>query len=196
MQKVLFVVFVLISQLSLAQDILLNDTNNFKIQNDKVIWQYVYETELAENDIVDFFKKSRLFEIQEIKDKLILGTVVEKPIDYKRYGFKSMNVPIYIRDGRFDYNLIIEIKNGRYRVTISDIYCIDGLNLTMNLGGGISTATTPNTKSPLEEYVYNYKKKQFKSSFLKKNSGGVFATVWYNTYLIDQKQINKVDDNW
>lgn len=44
------------------------------------------------------------------------GKIISRKIDYKAAGWRS--VPAFISEGTFDAHVIVQVKEGRYRVTV------------------------------------------------------------------------------
>lgn len=154
-----------------------------------MIWQYVYDTDKSESDIVNYFKDSRLFDITNISDNRIYGTVDNKPIEYRKYGFSSMSTPMYISGSNCSYNVSIDIKEKRYRVTVSQIMFQSTTDYNSKY-----ISTNSNSKTSLNVYAYNYNRGQFKSIFSSCGADITLATVWFNTFLITDSEPQ--NDNW
>lgn len=85
-------------------------SNDFSVKNGRVIWQKVYEG------------KSPLEVLSDITifDDIILGKVVNHLVDYNKHGYNIVNVPELAR-ALINSNVFIEVKQGKYRVTLSKI---------------------------------------------------------------------------
>ena len=130
---------------------------DFKITDGEIIWQKVYDEGLE-------------IESQEIK--------------LKATGLPRMTTTFFLQNLE-GATLVAEHKDGRTRVTIKDIYSIDGTTLTI---GGVST----NPDKPIyahEIYVKN-KKGVFKPLFLKKD-----GKILNDIILKEIKSLTQ-DDNW
>ena len=100
------------------------DTYNFTTKDGDVIWQKVYPTNLSTKEVFDAIKTSgNLFDITET-DQVMTGNLVERVAEYSSLGYKRGNVPIFVNHllGGF---VKVEMRDGRYRVTISKLYRID-----------------------------------------------------------------------
>lgn len=106
----------LLSLFSYSQDSFLN----FKVINDnRIIWQYVYNTELSSKDIIDYFKIFGNMSMVENTEKRLIGYSSGENIDFSKY--KGVKVDNTIFDNNLSYKIIIELKEKKYRVTILDI---------------------------------------------------------------------------
>lgn len=123
MNRLLFLFLFFIGNLSFAsaQE---KDAYNFYTKDGDVIWQKVYPTNLSTKEVFDAIKTSgNLFDITET-DQVLTGNLVERVTDYSSLGYKRGNVPIFVNHllGGF---VKVEMRDGRYRVTINKMYRID-----------------------------------------------------------------------
>lgn len=173
-----------------TKDTVFDEFYNFKILNESVVWQFVYQVDKTEKGIIKYFKDSKLFRVDDMDSVSINGSVDNKPIEYQKYKFSSMGTPMYISNSNCSYNISIDVKDGRYRVTISRVMFASTINMSMN---GISTNS--NQLSSLNEYAYNFKRNKFKPAFSTYGADKVLATVWYNTYLFKENK-ESPDSDW
>ena len=98
---------------------------NFYLENNSIEYRNVFEVEnTSSNEIIEKLKKHLAtasgFNNIEFDGTIYTGQFVEHDVDYKKYGarqrdiFLQLQVPI---SGKF----LIEVKDNRYRVIISDI---------------------------------------------------------------------------
>ncbi len=123
MNRLLFLIVFFIGNLSFAsaQE---KDAYYFSTKDGDVIWQKVYPTSLSTKEVFDAIKTSgNLFDITET-DQVLTGNLVERVAEYSSLGYKRGNVPIFVNHllGGF---VKVEMRDGRYRVTISKMYRID-----------------------------------------------------------------------
>lgn len=161
----------------------------FKLINGGIIWQYVYETDKSKDEIVKSFKDSKLFQIEDMDSVTINGAVNNKPIEYRKYKFSSGSIPMFIPNSNCSYIVKIDVKDNRYRVTISQVIFNLTINLTMKY-----ISSNSNRLMSLNEIAYNFKRNIFRPSFSSNEGDKVLATVWYNTYQLSG--IEPVTDNW
>ena len=117
MKKILFTFIALfISIYSFSQDTFFN----FKIvDNNKIIWQYVYNTELSRNEIIDYFKIFGNMTIVEETEKRLIGCSSGEKIDFSKY--KGTKISETIFDNSLSYKIIVDIKDKKYRITVLNI---------------------------------------------------------------------------
>lgn len=100
------------------------DAYNFSTKEGDVIWQKVYLTTLTKDEVFNAIKTNgNLIDITET-DQVLTGNLVERVAEYSSLGYKRGNVPIFVNHllGGF---VKVEMRDGRYRVTVSKMYRID-----------------------------------------------------------------------
>jgi hypothetical protein len=103
-------------------------TNNFFIENGDLNWQKVYSTNLSLSELSTQLKTSGIFEKMEVDSLFISGELRQFDVDYKGAGYSMFTVPSYVGNTRVSGFALIELKDGRYRVTLSKILLIDAVN--------------------------------------------------------------------
>lgn len=134
-----------------------SETNNFVIENGKLIWQHIYETELTNKQLIQNIKSSGNFKNLEISDNEITGEIENLTIDYKGFGLSEMSTPIYIARTSINSFVLFELKEDRYRVTIKNIKLIQRYDDGLSKQGDISD---------LENYALKKKNSIFQNNFL------------------------------
>ena len=86
----------------------LSDTDNFEIENGKLIWQKVYETELTNEQIIQKIKSSGNFKNLELNETGLIAEIANLTLDYKGYGSSEMSTPMYI--ARNSINSFVQIE--------------------------------------------------------------------------------------
>lgn len=126
----------------------LDTTYGFNLVDGEVIWQNIFSTDKSAKEISEYFTRVRKFDIVENDSATIYGKVERQNINYEKLGFKRMSVAMFVNCPT-SYKIIIDIKNERYRVTISEVV----FAATMGL-----TAISPNSNSliTLAELCYNH----------------------------------------
>lgn len=113
---------------------------NFTVKNDEIMWQGVYETQLNQKDILKSMYTSNNFSNIFIVDStMITGTL--KPIEFniEDYDLRPMKVPMYISQNELGPAFfVLEIKEGKYRVTIQDIRLTSKVHTQLSPYGSVS----------------------------------------------------------
>jgi len=95
-----------------------SETDNFEIENGKLIWQKVYETELTKEQLTDKIKSSGNFKNVELNESGIIAEINNLTLDFKGYGSSEMSTPMYIARNSVNSFVQIEFKDSKYRVSI------------------------------------------------------------------------------
>ncbi|MDG1811408.1 MAG: hypothetical protein P8H13_05685 [Polaribacter sp.] len=138
-----------------------SETDNFEIENGKLIWQKVYETELTKEQLTDKIKNSGNFKNVELNESGIIAEITNLTLDYKGYGLSEMSTPIYIARNSVNSFVQIEFKESKYRVSIKNI------KLKQNYDDALSNQ---GEMTDLEVFALKKRNTEFKSSFLEKSS--------------------------
>ena len=156
--------------------------DNFHISEvGKVYWQRVYETELTHDELLDIIINAGTF--TDILDgESVTFRVVRGKIDFKSLGFSRGSLPMYASVNDVSCFVTLQIKDGKYRVTVDDII------LTENVSGGLFKEGTENT---LETYAV--KRGEFTNNFMKAPSK-LYNGFFSNLFLFQRKEY--IDDDW
>ena len=127
---------------------------DFKIVDGEIIWQKVYEEKI------------------EIESQDII---------LKATGYPRMTTTMWLKDLQ-GAKLIAEHKDGRTRITIKDIYSIDGESYD---------STNPNKPTYAHEPYVKHKKGVFKNRFIQKD-----GKLLNDIILKEIKNLNKPTDDW
>lgn len=115
-------IFTLIAiTLSLVANSQIDTCNNFRIVDNKIVWQKVYLSNITKRDIVQSMLHSGNFKNIDTSTASIIATSISAPIDYKKLGFNNFDAPIFIRDSYVNFFVVIDSKEGRYRATAKSI---------------------------------------------------------------------------
>ena len=155
--------------------------NNFRTEQDEVIWQKIFDTQLSFDDLLSHIQDQGVLEsITSINDK-ITGDLKPFEVDYKGAGYSRGFTPIYLLSNLFTGYVVIEFKEPRYRVTIRKVL------MEKLYSDGLSRM---GTKESLNSYVIKKGKNTMKDSF----KGDASKILGYNFNKLFT--IKKQDDNW
>lgn len=132
--------------------------NNFLPVDNETIWQKVYETTLNFKQITNNIKSSGLFENFEIGENKVTGNIKPIDADFKGAGYGEMVTPMFIARSFFAGFVIIDFKDGKYRVTLKKIVLTHKYN---------DTLTEQGEKSSIESWSLKKGKNEFKDTFAK-----------------------------
>lgn len=112
--RYLAALLIIIPGLAIGQEV-----GNFKIEQNQLVWQKVYEAEPDKTFIL-----SLLQDIQVSEEATISGKIRQTNFTpyLKKIGKRWGNTSPYLFNGQFDGNIVCEIKDGKYRITLTNIY--------------------------------------------------------------------------
>lgn len=113
-----------------------SDYGDFRVIDGQIIWQHVYETDLDSAEIVSKFEQ---LEYEES----------DYSVDYKEYGLTLLGAPFFLTRYINNFNVLVEIKSGRYRVT-----CTNFKNRDTTFSGGVSVSSTVNDRWNTLEFYF------------------------------------------
>lgn len=157
--------------------------DNFTVEDKKVVWQKVFETDLSFNELTDKFKESGILENMDISHNKVIGKTKLIKLLHNEAGFTNMGTPWYVVGYFIQPIAKIEFKDGRYRVTLTN------MSLQLNQTSPVAGISE---KDVIESFVLNRDK--FKSQFTKKTSKIYDFT--FNKEFDFKKSQNIADDEW
>ena len=155
--------------------------DNFSVSEGKVYWQRVYPTDMTHEELLDVIINAGTF--TDILDgDVITFRVIRGKIDLKNLGFSRGTVPMYVSGNDVSCFVTIQIKDGKYRVTV------DNIILTENITAGVFKEGTEN-----QIETYAVRQGELTSGFQKKPSK-VYNGYFSNLFLFQKKSY--IDDEW
>ena len=116
---ILFCLLFIIPLLGSAQD-------NFVMDGNQVLWQRVYENDTDIARVELNLRSKGFFRDFYHQDGVVTAELYGFRLNIEGAGYKRMSVPIYLPNGIFSAFVKVQIKEGKYRVTVSRIgYHID-----------------------------------------------------------------------
>ena len=161
----------------------------FKPFENDLIWQFVYETDLSPDEVKEYFMTSGKFEFVHDNDSSIWGNSKKKQLNRESAGVGkgSLSGAYALLNYPLSYFIKIDIKDGKYRVTIGNITAHPNVSLSY-----MGVSTNSNTQIYARELLYNFNKRKFKN---KEGAAGVSLCL-YDEFLINEKLRIMSDDNW
>lgn len=138
---------------------------NFKFdQTERTIsWIKVFEIKeiVSLKELMDYFTENKIIDIKEVKEDSFSGEFFKRAIDLQKYGFSRGSTPMVLIDLEQIFSVKIEIKEGRYRVILTNLGYIDNgivSDLTQRaLVGMTSTTSKGNVESYNGEFSFTNK---------------------------------------
>lgn len=158
------------------------NNSNFLIENNKLIWQKVYEMQLGFESLVDKIKTAGVLENIEISDSKITGDLRRLSTDYRGAGFTGATTPIIVASGDLTGYIVIDYKDNKYRTTARNITLIQKFDNTQFFKQG----------QPTKVDLFAIKDGSLKKAFLK-TSAVIIDYSFTKAFLFD---IEKSNENW
>lgn len=118
MKRILIILLALMPIMAGAQD--------FRINDNTITWQKVYQSDLTINDIYKTIIGSNNYYNVERLDDCIIAKSKPIPFRLEDYGMKWSNTCTLLTNGAIGPIVLrIDVKEGRYRVTASDMVVTD-----------------------------------------------------------------------
>lgn len=177
----------LLLTLMIVSGVVFGQVDNFSIDNGNISWQNIYE---SQQDVASLIKTNKKIKIAEESDNQIIGYVEEFLMDNKGAGFSKFSTPLYTSEStsyNFDYK--IDLKDGKYRVTIFNIKTKGPVIALLTGGMGIQGKS----ESSIEAYALKSNKTEFVNTF-KKNVSKIMNYSFLN--LFDVSKYSVKNDNW
>jgi hypothetical protein len=194
------IIFLLISihKIVLAQTTTPNwGSFQFDTNERKVLWVKVFDLypNLNLKDLKGFLIENNLVEVQSEDSLSLVGVFKKKSIDIQKYGYKRGFTPMVLLDNEQVSNLKIDYKEGRYRVTLTDIGYIDNGVISDIFMKGMIGQNAPTSKGNFVSYsgdVTFNKRNEVRTSY-----SMVYEILekFYTDMFTYKKPSNKID-NW
>lgn len=159
MEKLSLLVLLLISTFAFSQD------HSFTIQNDYVVWQKVFDG-----------SSDQIFN-PKLKDGQALNFEINRCKGTSSYMYFDVN---------FDYQ--IEDKEGRYRITVTNITFTDAIQHVL-----LKTSANP-IKTDFEDYIIRNKDGEFRKGNIHQTNLKCLDDFLTKTF--SPKETTILDDNW
>ncbi|MEL7589602.1 MAG: hypothetical protein AAGU19_23005 [Prolixibacteraceae bacterium] len=96
--------------------------NNFEIDEERHIsWKSINQTALDFNGLVEAIEASGYYKEVNKGEDYVSCEFEPFELNFQKYGYKSMTTPFYVSRNLLSGNAKFEYKEGRYRVTITNI---------------------------------------------------------------------------
>jgi hypothetical protein len=174
-------------------------SNNFSYDQvgRKVSWIKVFEPTLPFDieTLKRYFTENNVLEIKEGDSSILRGMLIPKPIDIQKYGYKRGNTPMFLLDVDQKFNILVEVKDGKYRVTLSEMGYIDNGVISdlvqQSLVGNTSTTAKGNFVSFDGEFSFTNK-----NEIRTRNQIGFEILDKFYSDILLLKESKKPDSDW
>ncbi len=103
-------------------------SNNFKVENNNIVWQKVFKKDVNINHIHEaLMLKGDVKNLRVSDGILFFELTFDNKQDLYQYGYRKGSYPSYLGLGG-EFSGFVQVKDGRYRVTVNDVKFIDDIN--------------------------------------------------------------------
>jgi hypothetical protein len=154
MKKLLLPLLLFFSIAVQAQTTYLSD---FYLEDGSVIYKKVFETKADKDTFLKQLLTTTGIGGVEEKGDMLIGELKNMKSDYKKHGGSWGSSALVLNHDIFG-NFIIEFKDDRYRLIISNMYFVDNYSVL-----AASQTNPENNKMTLEDFFVKNKKAEFRS---------------------------------
>ncbi|WP_339698073.1 hypothetical protein [Algoriphagus aquimarinus] len=170
---------------------------NFDESDRKISWVKVFEPpfETDLQKIKDYYTQNQILEITTEESSFFIGKFIPRPIDIQKYGYKRGMTPMVLLDVEQVFNVRLEFKDGRYRVSLSQMGYIDNgvlSDLTSRaILGNTATTAKGNIESYNGDFSFNNKNE------VRKNIDKILEILEkFYSDVLEVKEIKKDSSDW
>jgi hypothetical protein len=154
---------------------------NFKTAEQEIIYQKVITADgITVATLETYYKTLPYIANLEVKPDGLQFSMNDINVDYKKFQFTQVNTHIVLQTGKFTGKVSVDVKDGKYRITVTAI------QFTGNLGYKI------------------VKEKEYLTAYATKNSGTVLVPDWCKPNLLglldmaftDKLEKRETEEEW
>lgn len=108
---------------------------DFKVTDNGLVWQKVYQSDLSSEDIMNKLYNSGSVSDIGSAEGIITCRIPLTPIDFEGAGFSRGSIPMYLILNDMTAFATIQIKDGRYRVTVENMYLVSNMATALGAAG-------------------------------------------------------------
>lgn len=157
-----------------------------KIESNKYVWQKVFDSKFDTSETKKLLLLNiKALDVKDFGDRISFGQE-GIPYDYKGAGFTTSMCPIFIQTYTMSYNVRIDFKKNRYRVTVTNILLKNQLDLNLDntiLSGEVEVY-------PVETFYLKKRNTMFRKTYI--NTTGRITDYTFSSIF----ELKKIDDNW
>ncbi|HYC84738.1 MAG TPA: hypothetical protein VEB86_05925 [Chryseosolibacter sp.] len=125
MKKFVLTLTILVSNaIVFAQKAPITQFRHFKIDNNDLIYQRVVDTTVSATDALKYLRSLSGTRKVQLVDDFITAEFENVPVDIRRIGRNWLFVPGVITDYNISGKLTVELREGRYRITLSGMFLV------------------------------------------------------------------------
>jgi hypothetical protein len=156
-----------------------DDLQYFKVEGNNITWQKTFPTVLSLDQMKEKLAEMMLFETKDIdKEDKVIGMCKPVSHNYVKAGYSEKSAEKYLVEKDSYGTLKVELQEGKYRVTLSDI----------QLKQRFATRKSPRGENTrLMEYAYDAKKGEWDQKFILSGSGKILNETYLEKFTIGGK---------
>lgn len=170
--------------LAFSANLFAQEETRFSTDGAAIVWRNVYQTPLDSADVVDALLGSGRIDGVTITRDGFSCRIIPHEVDYRGAGMKRGLVSMYLLGCDMEGRAVVQIREGRYRVTVDEIVFTSTLETPLSKIG---------EKTTLEFYALDGRG-DFRGSFWKKGSSPVLDYDLFSIFEI--KEQASQDEDW
>jgi len=170
--------------LAFSATLFAQDGSRFSTDGASVTWQQVYQTPLDSAGVADGLIASGHFDNVVVTKDGFTCRIVPHEVDYRGAGMKRGLVSMYMLGGELEGRAVVQIREGRYRVTVDEMVFTTTLETPLSKRG---------ERTKLELYALNGRG-EFRSNFWNKGSSPVLDYDLFS--LFELKERDDLEEDW
>ena len=106
---------------------------HFSVKDNYVTWQLVYAAPIDTDAALDYLLGSGNFaDVTDVSDGISF-TILPRSVDFAAAGFKRLSVPMYLVNYPMTAHGLLQVRDGRYRVTVDHVSFVDNPPMSLEL---------------------------------------------------------------
>lgn len=168
---------------------------NFFLADGGIVWQKVFNGDYTVESLTKALVSSGLFsDIVTIDHETLSCRLQGKAIDFKGAGYNRSNTPMFLLDTAFGGNARVQIRPGRYRVTLRDFHCAPNTASSIMSYGMWGAAGLASQRDAYLDEMFLNKKGSVKGNFC--GSGSAQIIDWNLNEIFSLKKPAELNEDW
>lgn len=159
---------------------------NFKVSSQELIYQkvFLHDSATVEN-LAEYYGSLPFISDVAMSNGELTFSMNDLVVDYKKFGLSQVSTPPIIQTGKYSGKVNVSVKDGKYRVTVSDI------KLTGDIGYKKITS-----KENLTSYACRDNGTYISGDWTKPNTLGLLDKAFTDNLEYREKPRHDGDDDW
>ncbi len=159
---------------------------NFHIKESGVVWQYIYDVDLTQDQIKEYFMNQTFMKLERETESGIIFSIDKMLLNTETVASWGSTPPFL----KFPLSggVTVPCKDNRYRVLFPNAVFTSDMNLSFG-----SIASNSNLQMSVGDYAYNYKRNKFMTGF-KNTTARVMNDLFIDLFKIKEANIDTLGD--